>query len=88
MDDPRNEYPVTRFIDVNKSNIKSDGSIDKLKLRIGLRGDLKNKEMIGYTWAPTSSMRTLKYFLAYASKKTNCTSIEFYWIIYTVQCKA
>ena len=88
MDDPRNEYPVTRFIDVNKSNIKSDGSIDKLKLRIGLRGDLKNKEMIGYTWAPTSSMRTLKYFLAYASKKTNCTSIGFYWIIYTVQCKA
>ena len=46
----------------------SDGILDKLKLRIVVRGDLKNNEMIGDTWSPTASMRTLKYFLADAAK--------------------
>ena len=46
----------------------SDGSLDKLKLRIVVRGDLQNKEMIGDTWSPTASMRTLKYFLADIAK--------------------
>ena len=31
-------------------------------------GDLQNKELVGDTWSPTASMRTLKYFLAYAVK--------------------
>ena len=43
-------------------------SIDKLKLRIVVRGDLQNKEMVGDTWSPTASMRNLKYFLADAAK--------------------
>ena len=51
-----------------QSKIQSDGSLDKLKLRIVVRGDLHNKEMVGDTWSPTSSMRTLKYFLADAKK--------------------
>ena len=46
----------------------SDGSIDKLKLRIVVRGDLQNKEIVGYTWSPTASMRTLKYFLSDETK--------------------
>ena len=46
-----------------------DGSLDKLKLRIVVRGDLQNKEMVGDTCSPTSSMRTLKYFLADAAKR-------------------
>ena len=33
-----------------------------------VRGDLQNKEMVGDTWSPTASMRTLKYFLADAAK--------------------
>ena len=33
-----------------------------------VRGDLKNKEMVGDTWSPTASMRTMKYFLADADK--------------------
>ena len=56
--------PVTPCMDVYKAKIKSDGSLDKLKLRIVVRGDLQNKEMVGDTWSPTASMRTLKYFLA------------------------
>ena len=55
-------------MDVYKDKIQSDGSLDKLKLRIVVRGDLKNKEMVGDTWSPTASMRTLKYFLEYAAK--------------------
>ena len=55
-------------MDVYKAKIQSDGSLDKLKLRIVVRGDLQDKEMVGDTWSPTASMRTLKYFIAYASK--------------------
>ena len=55
-------------MDVYKAKIQYDGSIDKLKLRIAVIGDLQNKELVGDTWSPTASMRTLKYFLADATK--------------------
>ena len=61
MDDPGKGHPVTPFMDVYKANIKSDGSLDMLKLIIVVRGGLQNMEAIGDTWFPTSSMRTLKY---------------------------
>ena len=53
---------------VYKAKIQYDGSLDKLKLGIVVRGDLQNKEMVGDTCSPTSSMRNLKYFLADATK--------------------
>ena len=53
---------------VYKAKIQSDGILDKLKLRIVVRGDLQKKEMVGDTWSPTSSMRTLKYFLSDVAK--------------------
>ena len=59
---------MTPFIDVYKGKIQYNGSLDKLKLWIVVRGDLQNNEMIGDTWYPTSSMRNLKYFLADSSK--------------------
>ena len=55
-------------MDVYKANIQPDGSLDKLKLRIVVRGDLQNKEMVGDTRSPTASMMTLKFFLADAAK--------------------
>ena len=55
-------------MDVYKAKNKPDGSLDKLNMRIVVRGYLQNKEMVGDTWSPTASMRTLKYFLADASK--------------------
>ena len=55
-------------MDVYKAKIQSDGSIDKLKLRIVVRVDLHNKEMVGDTWSTTASMSTLKYLLADAVK--------------------
>ena len=37
-------------MDVFKSNIQYGGCLDKLKLIIVVRGDLRNKELVGYTW--------------------------------------
>ena len=51
-----------------QGEIQSDGGLDKLKLRIVVRGYMHNKEMVGDTWSPTSPMRALKYFLADAAK--------------------
>ena len=50
-------------MDVYKSKIQSDGSLNKLKLIIVVRGYLHNNEIIGDNWGPTASMSTLKYFL-------------------------
>ena len=47
-----------------QGKIQSDGSFDKFKLIILVRGDFHNKEIIGDTWSPTESIRTLNYFLA------------------------
>ena len=55
-------------MDVYKAKIQSDVSLDKLKLIIVVRGDFQNKEMVGYTWSPTASMRTLNYSLSGAAK--------------------
>ena len=65
-------------MDVYKAKIQSDGSLDKLKLRIVVRGDLQNKELVGYTWSSTASMMTLKYFLADAGNhKTRVHQLDF-----------
>ena len=60
--------PVTPCMDVYKAKIQCDGSLDKLKLRIVVRGDFQNKEMVGDTWSTTASMRTLNCFLADEAK--------------------
>ena len=57
---PKKVEPVKPCMDVYKTKIQSDRSLDKLKLRIVVRGYLKNKELVGDTWSPTSSMMTLK----------------------------
>ena len=65
-------------MDVYTENIQSDRSLNNLKLRIVVRGDLQNKEMVGDTWSPTSSMRTLKCFLADAAKhKARVHQLDF-----------
>ena len=59
---------MTPCMDVYRAKSKSDGSLDKLKLMIVVRGDLQNKELVGETWSQTASMKTLEYFLADAAK--------------------
>ena len=41
VQDPEKDEPVTPCMDVYKAKIQSDGSLDKLKLRIVVRGDLQ-----------------------------------------------
>ena len=78
IEDPKDGEPVNPCMDVYKAKIQSDGSLDKLMLRIVVRGDLQNKEMIGDTWSPTASMRTLKYFLEDAAKhKARVHQLDF-----------
>ena len=61
-----------------KEKIQYDGSIYKLKFRIVVRGDLQNKEMVGDSWSPTASMRTLKYLLADVAKhKESVHQLDF-----------
>ena len=48
IEDQNEGEPVTPFMDVYKAKIQSDGSLDKL--RILVRGDFQNKEMVGDTW--------------------------------------
>ena len=59
---------MTTCMDVYKAKNQHDGSLDKLKLRIVVRGDLQNKELVGDNFSPTASMRTLKYFFEDAVK--------------------
>ena len=40
VQEPEKDEPVTPYMDVYKAKIQSDGSIDKIKLRIMVRGDL------------------------------------------------
>ena len=42
--------PVTPYMGVYKAKTLYDGSLDKLKLRIVVRRDLQNKELVGDTW--------------------------------------
>ena len=43
IEDQNEGEPVTLCMDVYEANIKSDGSLDKLRSRIVVRGDLQNK---------------------------------------------
>ena len=60
VEDPEKGEPMTPCMDIYKAKIQSDGSIDRPKLIIVVRGDIQNKELVGYTWTKTSSMSTLK----------------------------
>ena len=51
-------------MDVYKYKIQSYGSLDKLKLRISVRGDLQNMELVLHTCSPIAYMSTCEYFLA------------------------
>ena len=50
IEDQNEGEPITTCMDVYKANIQSDGSLDKLKFRIVVIGDLQNKEIVGDTW--------------------------------------
>ena len=50
VQDPEKGGPVTPCMDVYKAKNQSDGSLDKLILRIVVRGNIQNKELVEDTW--------------------------------------
>ena len=75
-------------MDVYQEKIQYDGSLEKLKLGIVVRGDLQNKELVRYTWSPTASRRTLKYFLADAvNHKARVHQLDFIGAVLQGICK-
>ena len=75
-------------MDVYKVRIQSDGSLYKLKLRIVVRGDFQNKEMVGDTWSPKASMSTLNYFSADAAKnKARVHQLDFIVVFFQAKLK-
>ena len=50
VQNPEKGEPMNPCMDVYKAEIQSGGSLDKLKLRIVVRGYMQNKELVGYTW--------------------------------------
>ena len=68
--------------------IQSDGSLEKLKMRIVVRLYLQNKELIRDIWSPTASIRTLKYFLADAGNhKARVRQLYFIQALFQAKVK-
>ena len=75
---PEKGEPVTPCMDSYKAKIQYDGILDKLKLRILVRGNLQNKELVGDTWSPTASMRNINTSLADAvNHKARVHQLDF-----------
>ena len=75
-------------MDVYKAKKQYYGSLDKLKLRIVVIGDLQNKEMVEDTWSPTASMRTFKCFLTDAAKhKARVHQLDFIGAFFQAKVK-
>jgi hypothetical protein len=55
-------------MEIFKVKFNGDGSLHKLKTRLVVRGDLQDKRIMEGKWSPTASFRSLKMFLAHASR--------------------
>jgi hypothetical protein len=72
------ERPALQPWEIFKVKIKSDGTLEKLKTRLVVRGDLQSKTISEDTWSPTASFRVLKFFLAHACKcKVRVKQLDF-----------
>jgi len=58
----------TPTMEIFKVKVKSNGSLDKLKTRLVIRGDLQNGQLLEDKWSPTASFCSLKMFMAHAAR--------------------
>ena len=73
-------------MDVYMAKNKYDGNLYKLKFFV--RGDLHNRDLVGYTWSQTASISTLKYLLSDATKyKTRFYQLDFIGLFLKVKVK-
>jgi hypothetical protein len=64
----------TQVMETFKVTMKSDGSLDKLKTRLVVRGDIQDKNISEDKWSPTASFRALKMFFTHACRLSLLTS--------------
>ncbi len=65
-------------METHRIKLGSDGTLDKLKSRIVVRGDLQRKEISEDKWSPTASIRAMKMFLAHAARlKVRVKKLDF-----------
>ena len=75
---PQPSEVIVPTMETNKVKLKSDGSLDKLKCRIVVRGDLQEKILNEDKWSPTASFRAMKMFLADAARlKVRVRQLDF-----------
>jgi hypothetical protein len=68
----------TPVMETFRDKVKSDGSLDKLKTQLVVRGDLQDKNITEDKWSPTASFRSLKMFLAHSSRlKAHVKQLDF-----------
>jgi hypothetical protein len=68
----------TPVMETFKVKVKSDGSLDKLKARLVVRGDLQDKNITEDKWSPTATFCSLKMFLGHASRiKARIKQLDF-----------
>jgi len=67
-DEIQHEETSTTVMEAFKVKIKSDGSLDKLKIRLVVCSDLQNNSVAEDKRSPLASFQSLKMFLAHASK--------------------
>jgi hypothetical protein len=65
-DNPLPNESCTPIMDLNIIKLRSDGTLDKLKTNLVVRGDLQ-KNIEEDSWSPTASFRALKLFLEFIS---------------------
>jgi hypothetical protein len=77
-DTPHSGETSTRVMEIFKVKVKRDGSLDKLKTWLVVRGDLQDKNITEDKWSPTASFQSIKMFLAHASwLKTHVKQLDF-----------
>jgi hypothetical protein len=77
LDKPKDGEPVIPTMETNKVKIKSDGSLNKLKCKVVVRGGLRDTAMED-SWSPTATSRSLKMFLADAvSNRCTVHQLDF-----------
>ena len=64
---PNDDDPIILVTAKFRTKINSDGTIDKLKARICIRGDMQAQYTEFDTWCPIGNFRDLKIFLAFAA---------------------
>ena len=76
--EPKKNKAIIPIMDDNRVKILENGTLDKLKTRLVVRGDIQRAFINEVTWSPTASHRSLKLFLALATKcKCRVLQLDF-----------